>query len=250
MIGEIIGAGASLLGGLINKSSADDNRAVQLQIAAQNAAAQREFAQNGIRWKVDDARAAGVHPVFALGASTNSFSPVTVGDTSSSAMGDAVAQAGQNIGRAAQAAMTMDERKTANTLTALQLEKAGLENDMLRTQIGALRSAQTGPAMPTLGKPGALAGQGDTRNYKLAHEIPISTPKAENQAKDLEDEYGDESIINFINNNYRQFRDLIETGRAHNLPMWGGTTPMSRTLEWLRRPPANPRSRRDRVRWQ
>lgn len=40
-----------------------------------NAALQREFAQHGIQWKVADAQAAGVHPLYALGGGTPSFSP-------------------------------------------------------------------------------------------------------------------------------------------------------------------------------
>lgn len=151
MIGEIIGAGASILGGLLNKSSADKAREQQAQLAAQNIAAQREFAQNGVRWKADDARAAGIHPLFALGASTHSFSPVSVGSSADSSMGDAVASAGQNIGRAVQAGMTQEERSKSNVADALTLEKAGLENELLRTQIGALKQRQLGPAMPSLG---------------------------------------------------------------------------------------------------
>lgn len=38
--------------------------------------AQREFAQMGIRWKVADAKAAGIHPLYALGGTGASYSPV------------------------------------------------------------------------------------------------------------------------------------------------------------------------------
>lgn len=40
-----------------------------------NADLQREFAQHGIRWRVADARAAGLHPLAALGATGASASP-------------------------------------------------------------------------------------------------------------------------------------------------------------------------------
>lgn len=152
MIPALIGAGASLLGGLFNKSSADDNRAAQERMAAQNIAQQREFAQHGIRWKVDDARAAGIHPLFALGANTTSFSPVSVGSSADTSMGDAIASAGQNIGRAVQAGQTRAERSTSAIADALILEKAGLENELLRTQIMQLKNPPGHPpAMPTLG---------------------------------------------------------------------------------------------------
>lgn len=151
MIDALIGAASSLLGGLINKGSADDNRALQAKMAADNIAYQKEFAQHGIRWRTEDARAAGIHPAFALGANTTSFSPVSVGGGADTSMGDAIASAGQNIGRAVQAGMTNEERAKSDVLDALTLEKAGLENDLLRTQIGALKQRQLGPAMPSLG---------------------------------------------------------------------------------------------------
>lgn len=41
----------------------------------QNYEMQREFAQNGIRWKVADAQAAGLHPLYALGGGGAAFAP-------------------------------------------------------------------------------------------------------------------------------------------------------------------------------
>lgn len=40
---------------------------------------QREMAKMGIQWRVADAEAAGVHPLYALGASVPSGSPISVG---------------------------------------------------------------------------------------------------------------------------------------------------------------------------
>lgn len=40
-----------------------------------NAALQKQFAQMGIRWKVQDAMAAGLHPLYALGGAGSTFSP-------------------------------------------------------------------------------------------------------------------------------------------------------------------------------
>lgn len=235
MLGELISAGTSLLGGLFGQSQARSQQRQQMQLAQQQMAMQREFAQQGVRWRVDDARQAGVHPLFALGAQTHSYSPVSVGGGSSdNSMGDAIASAGQNIGRAVQSEMTAGEREKAAAADALTLEKAGLENELLRTQIGSLKQAQLGPALPS-GKTGPLAGQGDIRKYNLAHNIPIHTRPGETPAEKIEDEYGDESIINFINNNYRQIRDLIETGRAGNsLKYFGGNTLMEIARQYVR----------------
>lgn len=218
MIGEIIGAGASLLGGLFNRNSQEKANAANLAFAREqldrNEALQREFAQSGVRWKVDDAKAAGVHPLFALGAQTHSFSPVSVGggQEASSSAGDAIAQAGQNIGRAVQAGMTRDERDASSALTALQLEKAGLENEMLRTQITRLRNPPgQPPAMPTLTPPGALSIKSDdlkqtpdtvpeTRQTR-ALGIPLLTNPWFGDAESGENRYGEigEQISGAVN---------------------------------------------------
>lgn len=94
-----IGAAAGLVGGLLRDRSGE-------QAANRNADMQREFAQQGIRWKVADARAAGIHPLYALGASTHMASPVYAG----SSMGDSLANAGQDISRAWEATRTQQER--------------------------------------------------------------------------------------------------------------------------------------------
>lgn len=107
-----------------------------------NAALQKEFAQNGIRWKVADAQAAGIHPLYALGANTVSFSPTQVMDER-----DPSPMIGQNIGRAIDATRTAPERAQSR-MDALQLEHQELQNDLLRSQIARLNSAQSGPPMP------------------------------------------------------------------------------------------------------
>lgn len=108
-----------------------------------NLKAQKEFAQHGIRWKVEDAKAAGLHPLAALGAQTHSFSPTVVGDN--------FAQAGQEIGRAIDSTRTHSERKDANgVLGKLAIERAGLENDLLRSQIAKNNQAGQPPARPSI----------------------------------------------------------------------------------------------------
>lgn len=167
MLGEIIsgiiGAGASLIGGSANRSAQEKANAQNLAWAREqqtrNEALQREFAQTGIRWKVDDARSAGIHPLYALGAQTTSFSPTVVGaDQQAASAGDGIAAAGQSIGRAVEAGLTRQERAVAGAQTALSLEKAQLENDLLRTEIDSKRRAMIGPAMPALGDPGVVPG--------------------------------------------------------------------------------------------
>lgn len=152
MLGALIGAGASLLGGLLGKSSADDAREASERMAAQNIALQKEFAQNGIRWRVEDAKAAGIHPIYALGSSGASFTPVTANFTSDTSLPNALASAGQDVGRAINATRTQGERLDGFTKAAqtLQLEKMSLENDVLRGELASKAARlvqQSGPPM-------------------------------------------------------------------------------------------------------
>lgn len=143
----VIPAVASLAGAGISAAMQSSAQSQQAGQFAENIAQQREFAQHGIRWKVADAQAAGVHPLFALGANTTSFSPISTFQPSGDAVGPLVAQAGQNLGRAIASTSTAEERQKG-LMAALQLERAGLENDLLRSQI-ARTAGQIGPPFPT-----------------------------------------------------------------------------------------------------
>lgn len=143
MLAPLLAAGSSLLGGLFQKSQADKN--IKLQ---------KQFAQSGIQWKVEDAKKAGVHPLYALGAQTHSFAPQSVGD-----MG--ISNAGQDLSRAVSAAQPQSAHK--GTAARLQLENMELQNDFLRSQINAsklatLRQGQTIP-MPSAGDRMLVDGQ-------------------------------------------------------------------------------------------
>lgn len=164
MIGEILSAGASLLGGFLNRSAAKDAAAQQQANFDRNIQMQQDFAQQGIRWKVADAKAAGIHPLFALGSSGASFSPVasTVGaDTS---MGTAMANAGQDLGRAINSTRTQSERVTAVSEAAqkLSLDKMSLENQLLASQIAKINQSMT-PSFPASNDRFLIDGQGNTK---------------------------------------------------------------------------------------
>lgn len=79
---EGLAAAASLLGSL-RGGKPDFTNKQQLVINQQNADLQREFAQMGIRWRVEDAEAAGLHPLAALGMQPVQASPSYVGTDSS-----------------------------------------------------------------------------------------------------------------------------------------------------------------------
>lgn len=96
--GAAIAAGASALGGALS------NRANRKAMARQEAF-QREFAQHGVRWRVEDAKQAGVHPLYALGAQLPSASPMVIPDS----MGPALSEAGQSLGSAVASRQTPQE---------------------------------------------------------------------------------------------------------------------------------------------
>lgn len=153
MLGNLISGAMSLFGGYQAQKS-------QEKMAEQNIQLQKQFAQEGIQWKVADAKAAGIHPLYALGAQTHSFAPVSVGDSLSSAW----ANAGQDIGRAINATSNGSQRLDAigRAAQGLALEKAGLENELLRSQIRRNNSAGTPPPSPA-GAQWAITGQGATQ---------------------------------------------------------------------------------------
>lgn len=154
MLGNIIAAGANLVGGIIGSNK-------ESKIAKQNIAMQKQFAQEGIRWKVADAKAAGLHPLAALGAQTSSFSPISVGGNS---LATGLAAAGQDIGRAVNATRTSGERIDAYTKTVqdLNLRRLGLENDLLASQIAKINQAGSPPPFPTAGNRHLIEGQGNS----------------------------------------------------------------------------------------
>lgn len=163
MIGSLISAGASLLGGLFGKSSADAARESQERQNAENIALQREFAQNGISWKVQDAKNAGIHPLYAIGAQGASFTPSSSNFTADTSMQTALTTAGADIGRAVNASTSQTSRQNQfqKIMSGLAIEKAGLENEVLRSQLlseSVRRNQQLGPPMP-IGDRYLLPGQ-------------------------------------------------------------------------------------------
>lgn len=170
-----------------NREIAAQNFAMQREINEKNLQQQREFAQSGVRWKVADAQAAGLHPLAALGAQTSSFSnltfnnvdrPFATGKTDFGGMG-------QDIGRAIDAGSSQSERSdrmgqaVARTAQVFSLEKMNLENELLKTSIAKERS-QIPPPFPV--PPGALAHLSRSPN-RGAGDFPIDDKKSEQTAE-------------------------------------------------------------------
>lgn len=99
--GSAIGSAMGLAGGMVNATTSK-------KIAREQMKLQKEFAQNGIQWRVEDAKKAGLHPLYAIGASGASYTPVS---QDSSAMGNAVADAGAYLGKAVDQTISKADQK-------------------------------------------------------------------------------------------------------------------------------------------
>lgn len=120
---------------------------------------QKEFAQMGIRWRVEDAKAAGLHPLYALGAQPLQFSPTFAMDS----VGPAIQQAGQSISRAVGAQANSLERQ-AQLLSLKLLESQIGETDarklLARAEAWRALNESKNPAFPPVNMPeSALIGE-------------------------------------------------------------------------------------------
>lgn len=169
--------GGAMVGGYFSNRAADkasdatqEANNINAEMARRNIQQQREFAQHGIRWKVEDAKAAGLHPLAALGANTHSFAPVSVGAVPDTAHADAMASFGRDLGqgleRGINATRTQPERQQAMAALGqknmeLQVEHNQLQNDYLRSKIALMNSAPN-PPLPSNSDMPLLTGQGNS----------------------------------------------------------------------------------------
>lgn len=142
MWGPILGAIGALGGKLFDRSEARRQE-------------RKAAAFNPVKKRVEDARAAGVHPIYALGAS--GLDSASTG--SQVAFGETLGNMGQNIGSSIDKSLDVHGKQAKSLL----LEKAGLENELLRTQIAKARTDMVKePTLPALGQRYLLEGQGST----------------------------------------------------------------------------------------
>lgn len=197
-LGGLIGAGTSLLGGLLNRSSTQSANNQAADQAALNRQMQLDFAKKGIRWRVADAKAAGIHPLYALGASTQSYSPVAFAPEADHDLGRGLADMGQDISRAIDSTRTSFERTAARQQTMLALKNFELRNELLGAQIAKLR--QSGP--PMAGGPDLMIGG-----------QPIAQDPHTTDAQTFENRYGE--LSDWLYGPRVWYQDLKETQRKY-----------------------------------
>jgi len=172
MLGALIGAGSSLLGGLMAGRQAD-----------KQAKLQKQFAQNAIQWKAADAEKAGISKLYALGANTVSYSPVSTGGS----LSEGISSAGQNIGRAIDA-QNSNLGRTGQLATAIaktQLEGLQVDNDIKRahlaSQITTNNQAGNPPGAQDITTTPHIPGQGNS-TILLKKEIAPASPGQANRS--------------------------------------------------------------------
>jgi len=168
---SLISAGSSLLGGAIGGGSKTPRyypyykAMLGPEVAKSNTGAVMNGMIDKIAFKarMEAAKDNGIHPLAMLGVNFPSSSPVAVGGGESSAtrFGDALASAGQDIGRAFHAYKTAPEREMAKKSAALDLDIKEAQRDLLRSQIFQINSAGSPPAFPS-SNGNFISGQGDT----------------------------------------------------------------------------------------
>lgn len=139
----------------------------QMGLSRDQMAMQKEFAQSGVRWRVEDAKAAGLHPLAAVGAAGANYSPVAsvgVGTPSSAGpsggggsggsvdIGAALSNMGQGLGRAVSATQSKESRVMdfySMRRQQQELERGDLQNALLASQLARQQVDQVGPGMPT-----------------------------------------------------------------------------------------------------
>lgn len=207
-----LGSIGGVIGGLLGKKSDQE--------------LQKDFAKKGIQWRVADANKAGIHPLAALGANTISYSPVGVG-SDLPALGESL---GAGLDRAQAAAGTSGQR--ARQMEDLSLERAGLENDLLRSQIAQINRPHVGPAMQSLdGSDGTikLVPPQQTPNMRLFGKDYKTNPGFVD-AQSVEDRYGDSEILSTVTalvnmgaDGYTIMKNLVSRPEFFRPPKYGPT---------------------------
>lgn len=166
-----LGTGLSLGQGYMDYRAAEKDREAAAAANAANIAFQKEFAQHGIRWRAEDAEAAGIHKLAALGAPGASFSPSVIPESS----GDkyrALGRMGQDVSRAFN--VTLDPYEKASR--ALQLESMQIDNAIKKKQLEGLDSPGVPGPRSNSGLPLHLLGQNPLSVYNYGNGYVTERP--------------------------------------------------------------------------
>lgn len=185
-IGGVASGGLSLAGSLLN---AGQNRQAMRFSADQ----QENQMKHGLQWRVEDAKRAGIHPLYALGANISSSPIIPAGDVGGYG---GLADMGQNIQDVIRRTSPGAKLKEELELKALQssINETDARKDLLRAQEGKIRNTPSvgpgpvtfmeGSQTPTGG--GAVSiGPGDTPGAGMVKVSPRDLQAAGRGTPDL-----------------------------------------------------------------
>ena len=183
MLDGLFSAAGNIAGALISKSASDKNNETTWKLANLNREDQYRFAREGVRWKVEDAQKAGIHPLAALGVSTP-YSPVSANFSTPDTSG--FGRAGQALGASLDRKIaSADREKEAARQRDMQeemhnarLAHMGAQTQLLLKQASPTVQPRLQPARDAIpGKPGSPpARSGDPRRQSLKLWEPIQDP--------------------------------------------------------------------------
>lgn len=167
----LISTGGQLLGGLLGKKTSAKSAMGQLREQSTIQLNHQE-AMDKLRpsWVVEGANKAGIHPLVAMGAQPvqgGSFS-VSGGSENNSHW---LADMGQSVGRAAEAYLTQDQRAKQSLLDGLAVERAQLENDLLRAQATNVNRSSAAIPLPSATSQ-VIPGQGNSSPSAAIDVVP------------------------------------------------------------------------------
>lgn len=202
--GNLVSAAGNIVSGLIGQEGLEDERTRQNVQAQNNREDQERQLSQGIQRRVADARAAGIHPLYALGASVPTYSPVSLGSVSGSPMAAGLSAASQDIGRAINAGSPPDVRMDAwnKTVQDLTVTNMTLKNELLSSQIKKINQAGSPPGPPIPSYPEALPPVPESKKQEDNPLLQfggsrIGTDPSTSPMEAFEKRYGDEGPVNW-----------------------------------------------------
>ena len=144
-LGSFLGGSGILegLGGAIGGLFGGDDKPKFQTVLNDQMTAMRKLIPLELGTKINAFRENGIHPLYGLGVPFNSSWDAAIGDRGSS--GPDFQSMGQNLGRAAHALASKEERGIARISAQLGLERGHLENELLKSQIAQINSSMNPP---------------------------------------------------------------------------------------------------------
>lgn len=150
MLGKVLGSAVGVAGNLLG-GALSDSRSAKASRASwqQNYNAQKEFAQNSIQWRVQDAKKAGINPYAVVGGQSVGYTPQDISQTQDFATG--IARAGNHI------ASAMGQLQLANAKEDLKGKQ--LDNLSKKLEVDDKKAVKSANALALSGIKEKFGGQ-------------------------------------------------------------------------------------------